>query len=76
MKDSWGERVFVDGQWLYGGAARNVRISRNGGLDAICKRVSYQAAHMALEQATRAAERRHVAKVVPFRVARRASAND
>lgn len=35
MKDSWCKPVYDGKKMVYGGAARNVRIARNGGMDAI-----------------------------------------
>lgn len=67
MSDSWCSRLFTDGHWIFGGAARNRRISARGGLDKICREVGENAARMALEQATQAAEPKLNAKIVPLK---------
>jgi hypothetical protein len=74
MKDSWCSPLFVDGHWIYGGAARNKRISVRQGMDRICREVGEAAAKMALERATQAAEPANDAKVVPLRRIRRTRA--
>lgn len=71
MSDSWCSPLFTNGHWIYGGAARNKRISARQGMDKICREVGEAAARMALEQATQAAEPANDAKVVPMRRFRR-----
>lgn len=42
MKDSWCAPIYYHGKQLSGGAARNVLISRSGGMDAIITKVATQ----------------------------------
>jgi hypothetical protein len=53
--DRWTTPLFdrKSGQWLYGGAARNVRISEAGGMETILQRVANNAARMALDEANK-----------------------
>jgi hypothetical protein len=59
MKDTWCEPILVDGHWVYGGAARNVRLSEVGGMDAALKEMWMRA--------TVAAEKCNSSNVVPLR---------
>lgn len=67
MKDSWCAPLFTGSQWIYGGAARNKRIAARGGMDVICRKAGEVAARVALEMATKAAEPKTSATVVPLR---------
>lgn len=40
MKDLWCSKLNYKGKDIYGGAARNVRISKSGGMEAIAQDVS------------------------------------
>lgn len=54
MQDSWCERLYYKGKYIFGGAARNARISNSGGMDEIIKNVGIQvwnAATLAANQA-------------------------
>jgi hypothetical protein len=63
--DSWCTPVFSDGKWLYGAAAREVRIAALGGsLDRIIQEAGAKAARIVVEFATRAAEPANDAQVV------------
>ena len=55
--------LFVDGHWIYGGAARNKRIIARRGLDRICRDVAETATKMALN-------------TLPARLGRKVTAND
>lgn len=63
MSDSWCEPFWDGNQWLYGGAARNARLSAGGGMEKIIKEVATNAAAMAIN-AVNQAQNAH--KVVPF----------
>ena len=66
MKDSWCTKLCLeDGRDLYGGAARNVRIARAGGMENIIR----AAVKYALEMADAAVEGKRKAKVSRFRTA-------
>ena len=74
MKDEWCSPLFVDDHWIYGGAARNKRISSAGGMTQICKRIGEAAAIQAYEYATAVAQPKSNAKVVPLgRIKRKAA---
>ena len=52
MKDSWCTKIRAkSGVFVYGGAARNVRISNAGGMDEIIREVAEDAARMAISRA-------------------------
>lgn len=54
MNDSWCERLYYKGKYIFGGAARNARISNSGGMDEIVKDVAtltWNAATLAANQA-------------------------
>ncbi|WP_273767486.1 hypothetical protein [Aeromonas hydrophila] len=63
MSDSWCDPYWDGEKWVYGGAARNIRIRNGGGIDSITEEVGKKAARMALEEANRP-QKEH--KVVPF----------
>jgi hypothetical protein len=67
MNDVWCAPLFVGAGWISGAAAREARIKAAGGLEAIIKAAAENAARIALEWATRAAEPGIDAKVVPLR---------
>lgn len=52
MKDAWCSKLNYKGKDIYGGAARNVRISKSGGMEAIVQDVS----RTTLEKANAACE--------------------
>lgn len=54
MKDSWCERLYYEGKYIFGGAARNARISNSGGMDEIIKDVATQIWNAATSAANRA----------------------
>jgi len=52
MKDNWTSATITgEGKMVYGGAARNVRIKKRGGMDAICREAGEFAARVALQMA-------------------------
>lgn len=63
--DKWCRKMTVDGKTLSGGAARNVRISRRGGMENIIA----DAVQYALNLANAAACETKKAKVSRFRAA-------
>lgn len=65
--DGWCNPLFTGTRWIYGGAARNKRISKRGGMDKIIRESGEMAARRALEMATQAAEPAIGAKIVPLR---------
>lgn len=68
MKDSWCRPVWDGEKWVYGGAARNIRIARNGGMDAIIERAMRK---FAIEvEATVSTANGAIAQVVPTRTRR------
>ena len=49
-RDTWTMPVrMANGQWVYGGAARNVRIAEKGGMDAILVEAASVGAAMAVQ---------------------------
>lgn len=54
MKDSWCSPIYHKGKRLAGGAARNVLISRAGGMDAIINKVATMVYNEALSAANTA----------------------
>lgn len=64
MKDSWCQKLVLKGISLYGGAARNVRIARAGGMDNIIS----DAVKYALERADAVVHKNQKAKVHHFKV--------
>lgn len=50
MSDRWCKPYLYAGKLLYGGAARNARISIAGGVEKICNDVARRAALMALQE--------------------------
>lgn len=55
MSDLWCSPLKdSNGNMLYGGAARNVRIARSGGMDAILMDVAMEAANNAFKKANAA----------------------
>lgn len=62
MKDSWCKRIHYRGKQLSGGAARNVLISRSGGMDAIINKVATQVYNAAVFAANTADGRPPVSK--------------
>lgn len=63
MSDSWCAPYWDGTKWVYGGAARNMRISSGGGMDAIAERIGQNAARMALEEVN---SRQNEHKIVPL----------
>jgi len=59
MKDSWCAPIFVDGHWVFGGAARNIRLAEVGGMDQALKEMWVRA--------TKAAEDNRSGNIVPIR---------
>lgn len=49
MKDNWCKALKYKGKIITGGAARNARISKLGGMDNILHKVAYQAAIQAAQ---------------------------
>lgn len=43
MNDSWCEALWYRGKKIFGGAARNARISSAGGMDSIIKNIATEA---------------------------------
>jgi hypothetical protein len=67
MRDSWCSAIFINGQKLSGGAARNVRIAAAGGMDEIIERAARKASREAVEEASRAARRIHGDNIIQLR---------
>ena len=65
MHDSWCKKLKVDGKTISGGAARNVRIARSGGMDNIIT----AAVKFALDRANAAVDGTNKAKITRFKVA-------
>lgn len=65
MKDSWCAQIEHNGKSLSGGAARNVLISKSGGMDQILQRVAFEAATNELAAARMAVETPSVGMVIP-----------
>ena len=63
--DSWCKKMKLDGKIIAGGAARNVRIARAGGMDNIIA----DAVQYALDRANAAVRGMKRAKVTPFKAA-------
>lgn len=63
--DSWCKKMKLDGRTIAGGAARNVRIARAGGMDNIIA----DAVQYALDRANAAVRGEKKAKVSRFRTA-------
>lgn len=63
--DSWCKKLRLNGKTIAGGAARNVRIARAGGMDSIIA----DAVRYALDRANEAVQGTKRAKVTPFKVA-------
>lgn len=63
--DSWCQKLRLNGKTIAGGAARNVRIARAGGMENIIR----AAVKYALELADAAVEGKRKAKVSRFRTA-------
>ncbi len=63
--DSWCKKMKVDGKSIAGGAARNVRIARAGGMDNIIA----DAVQYALDRANAAVRGTKRAKVTSFKAA-------
>lgn len=60
MKDNWCSPLIYQGKTIFGGAARNVRIARRGGMDNILKKVvaaALEEANEAVAAANRASWR-------------------
>ncbi len=71
MSDSWCSPLEdLSGRFLFGGAARNVRIARSGGMDKIIDEVAREAAANAYKRAEAAVEANNVIS----RIGRRAKA--
>lgn len=67
MKDSWCSSVWDGTQWLSGAAAREFRLARAGGVDAVVLRASGKAAREALEEVNGSIrEAQRSKKVVPL----------
>ena len=64
MDDNWCQRYWDGQKWIFGGAARNVRIRNSGGMDSICREIGRDAAQMALDRANQQQMR---GAVVPLR---------
>ena len=50
MNDSWCSEIWDGQQWLYGAAAREYRLARAGGVDAVVRRTADRAAREALAE--------------------------
>lgn len=56
MSDSWCEALWYRGKKIFGGAARNARISSAGGMDEIIKNIATQVWNAATLAANRSGE--------------------
>jgi hypothetical protein len=70
MSDSWCDPYWDGAKWVYGGAARNKRISNGGGMDTITETIGKNAARMAFEEADR---KQREGKIVPLRPRKKAA---
>lgn len=69
MNDSWCERLYYKGKYIFGGAARSARIGNSGGMDEIIKKVATQI----WNEATLAANQTDGGKVVQMPKRRKVS---
>lgn len=64
MTDTWCKPIkSKHGNFVSGGAARNVRIAASGGMDNIIEEVAKEAAASALDRADRAVRKGHLSLV-------------
>ncbi len=70
MKDSFCKPLFHNGKTIYGGAARNVRIKRAGGLENMINKACRNACLDLLEQIE--AITQPTATVIPFQASKAA----